>query len=205
MDIKNYKILAVLTSPGMGVNHFSNMISTSPSVANRKIGAENYKEFLINLYSTSYQQFHADEFLLFGVEDWTKAYHLVKNNQQTTVLPGHMEDAYWVLKHVCPLGPIGAITFEIFDFDLEEFYRKKRNQSYTNYNPAVYKFLYTKDVVSRILDIPNDDILAVDAARLHRPNVDQLLEEIDDVLNLDLDMDLCKKLHTLWYTTTNSK
>ena len=69
----------------------------------------------------------------------------------------------------------------------------------------MYKFLYTKDVVSRILDIPNDDILAVDAARLHQPNIDQLLEELTDVLNLDLDMDLCKKLHTLWYTTTNSK
>jgi len=204
MNIKDYKILPVLFSPGMGGNHFSNMLSTSPWIANRKLNTDNYSDFLINLYNRSYVQFHAEEFLNFGVEDWIKAHDLVKNNSGATILPGHLEDAYWVINNIRSLGPVGAITFELFDFNLDEFYRKPRNHNYKNYNPHVYRFMYTKDVISRILDMPENDVLAVDAGRLHQPNIDQLLLELNDVLQLDLDIDLCKKLHDIWYTRTNS-
>lgn len=192
--IQNYKTLAILFAPFIGGNHLANMISTSPLVANRVSTTTDYKNYLLNLYSTSKSQFHAQEFLNFGVDNPMQAYNLIANNSLTTVLPGHMEDGYWVLNHVKSLGEIGFITIEVFDIDFENFYKSR---SFDDYNPHIYRFMYNKDVAARILDIDPSDGYAINSGDLQRPDINVLLNQLNDELGLNLDIDFCNKLHSM--------
>jgi hypothetical protein len=197
--VSEYKILTVLFAPALGGNHIANMISTSPCVQNRIKDVGNYEQYLIDLYVKSTgHNFHAGEFLNFGVEDYTKAYNTVSENNLTTVLPGHMEDAYWVLNHLRNLGNIGFITLEVFGIDLYNFYKKTSNRAYVkNYNPYVYRFMYTKEVASRILGIEMSDGYVIDAELLIQPEISGLLNDLNSELDLKMNLDLCKELHTI--------
>ena len=192
-------MLTVLFAPALGGNHIANMISTSPYVQNRIKDVGNYEQYLIDLYVKSTgHNFHAQEFLNFGVEDYTKAYNTVSENNLTTVLPGHMEDAYWVLGHLKDLGNIGFITLEVFGIDLYDFYRKIPKRAYVQqYNPHIYRFMYTKEVVSRILDINTSEGHIIDAEKIIQPEISGLLNDLNDELELKMNLDLCKELHTI--------
>ena len=195
--IQDYRTLAILFSPGIGGNHLANLISTSLWVNNRVTNVDDYNQHLLNIYKNNRgNNFHADEFTNFGVEDYNKAYELVKNNTVTTVLPGHIEDAFWVLNHIKPLGKIGFITFEVFDINLDEFYKKQRTYI-ENYNPYLYRFLYNKDVVGRILDIADTDGHAINASSILSDDITILLTQLNDELQLELDIDFCNYLHKL--------
>jgi len=197
--ICEYKTLAINFAPALGGNHIANLISTSPYVQNRIRKIHNYEQYLIDLYINSNgTTFHAEEFLNVGVDDYTKAYDMVLENKLTTVLPGHMEDVYWVLHKLKTLGPMGFITFEVFNLDLHNFYSKIPKRSYVqNYNPFLYRFMYTKDVVSRLLDIPMDDGYVIDAEKIIEPDITTFLNQLNDELQLDMNLKLCKELHSI--------
>ena len=198
--IQEYKTLGIVFAPALGGNHIANMISTSPQVENR-IKTAQYEQNLIDLYNNSKgNSFHAEEFLNFSAEDYTKPYNLVLENKLTTVLPGHMEDAYWVLNKLKPLGKMGFVTVEVFNIDIFNFYKNIPNRSYVeNYNPYIYRFMYTKDVASRLLDIPMDDGYVIDAEKIIQPDITELLNNLNDELQLDMNLMLCKELHSIRY------
>ena len=197
--IQEYKTLAIVFAPVLGGNHIANMISTSSYVQNRVKNTNNYEQYLLDLYTNSRGgEFHANEFLNFNSEDPSLAYNLVLENQSTTVLPGHMEDAYWVLNHLKPLGKIGFISIEVFDVDIFNFYKNIPKRSYVeNYNPYLYRFMYTKDVAARILDIPTDDGYVIDAGKIIQPDITELLNNLNDELQLNINLELCKELHNI--------
>jgi hypothetical protein len=197
--ITEYKTLGITFAPALGGNHIANMISTSPYVQNRFKGTDNYEQYLIDLYTGSNGVgFHAQEFLNVNSEDYTKAYDLVSKNQLSTVLPGHMEDVYWVFNHLKPLGNIGFITIEVFDIDIFNFYKDVPKRSYvTNYNPHIYRFMYTKNVVSKLLDIPLDDGHVIDAGKIIQSDITEVLHNLNDALQLNMNLELCKELHSI--------
>lgn len=205
--IQEYKTLGIVFAPALGGNHIANMISTSPYVQNRVSNTVDYEQFLIDLYTKSAgDNFHAHEFLNVNSEDYTKAYNLILGNQLTTVLPGHMEDVYWVFNHLKPLGKIGFISIEVFDIDIFNFYKNIPARSYVeNCNPYIYRFMYTKDVVSRLLDIPMDDGYIIDAGKIIQPDISELLNNLNDELGLNMNLELCKELHALRHTKVYNK
>jgi hypothetical protein len=200
MDIKDYRTLGILASPFMGVNHLANIISTSPLVAGRK-RVDNYLDYVLAQYESNQNRFHVDEFHLFGSEDYQQAVDLVTGNELTTVLPGHTEDAFWVLPKLQHLGRLGLITLEIYEPEL--FYNETRKRQTANYNPYLYRFLYRKDVVARLFNLPEDDIFAVDIKDFFTENADPLISALNDVYQLDLNLNFCKKLHSIWYAKVN--
>lgn len=200
--IREYKTLGITFAPALGGNHVANMISTSPYVQNRYKGTANYEQYLIDLYVNSNgHNFHAEEFLNVGVDDYTKAYDLISTNELTTVLPGHIEDCYWVFDKIKSLGTMGFITFEVFSLDLHNFYKNIPTRSYVQtYNPFLYRFMYTKEVVSRLLNIPENDGYVIDAEKIIEPDITELLNQLNDELSLDMNMALCKELHAIRHT-----
>lgn len=199
--IKEYKTLGILFAPALGGNHIANMISISPHVQNRVRNTANYEQYLIDLYKESNgRMYHAEEFLNFNVTDWTQAYQLVSDNTMPTVLPGHMEDGYWVLDHLRPLGPIGFVTIEVYNIDIFNFYKNMPSRAYVkNYNPYLYRFMYNKDVAARLLDVPYEDGYAIDAEKILQPDVTELLNNLNDELQLNMNLELCAELHTIRY------
>lgn len=200
--IREYKTLGITFAPALGGNHVANMISTSPYIQNRFREAVDYEQYLIDLYVKSNgNNFHAEEFLNVGVDDHNKAYSLVSSNELTTVLPGHIEDCYWVFDKIKSLGPMGFITFEVFNVDLYNFYKNIPKRSYVKtYNPFLYRFLYTKEVVSRLLDIPLSDGYVMDAEKIIESDITELLNQLNDELSLDMNLALCKELHAIRHT-----
>ena len=78
--IQEYKTLGILFAPALGGNHIANMISTSPYVENR-VNTTDYEQNLLDLYSNSKGlSFHAEQFLNFSSEDYTKPYNLILAN-----------------------------------------------------------------------------------------------------------------------------
>lgn len=197
--IQEYKTLAILFAPGLGGNHLANMISTSPLVENRTKNTLDYEQYLIDLYKNSDgSNFHVEGFLNFACEDYTKAYNLVAENELTTVLPGHMEDGYWVLNKIKPLGPIGFITIEVFDIDIFNFYKTVPQRSYVDqYNPWLYRFMYNKETAARLIDVPKSDGYVIDAGKIIQPDISELLDQLNNELQLNMNLELCKELHSL--------
>ena len=205
--IKEYKTLGILFAPALGGNHIANMISTSPSVQNRVKNTADYEQYLLDLYKGSNgRMYHAEEFLNFGATDWTKAYQLVSDNKLPTVLPGHMEDGYWVLDHLKPLGKIGFITVEVYDIDIFNYYKNMPGRAYvTDYNPYLYRFMYSKTVASRLLDVPYEDGYAIAAGKIILPDISELLNNLNDELQLNMNLELCAELHTIRYKKIHQK
>ena len=59
--------------------------------------------------------------------------------------------------------------------------------------------MYTKDVASRLLDIPMDDGYVIDAEKIIQPDITELLNNLNDELQLDMNLMLCKELHNIRY------
>ena len=198
--ITEYKTLGVLFSPFLGGNHLANMLSTSEHIADRK-KVDNYKDYVLSYYKNNHSEFknvHINEFSLFGVEDWTKAYNLVESNNLTTILPGHVDDGFWVLNKLKPLGPMGIITLEIYNPD--SIYSLTSRLKVKDYNPYMYRFLYRKDVVHRLFDLSPDDVYAISMDDYFKEDIDTLLNQINSEFKLQLDIEFCKELHVMWYT-----
>ena len=79
---------------------------------------------------------------------------------------------------------MGFITMEVFNIDIFNFYKNINTRSYVeNYNPYIYRFMYTKDVASRLLDIPMDDGYVIDAEKIIQPDITELLNNLNDKSN----------------------
>ena len=199
MNIQDYKTLGVLYPPFGGGNHLCNMLSTSPHIANRR-PVDNYLELLLSIYSdSSAETAHLeDDISLSSVLDPELAKQQVSASPQTVLIPGHTENAVWVYPQLQSMGRIGLITLEIYDAD--SFYNMPRaNQPENAYNPYLYRFMYRKEIVTRLMDVPEDDILAVDIKEFFQPDIRPLLTGISNMMQLDLDIDFCSNLHNLWY------
>jgi hypothetical protein len=206
MHIKDYRVLAILGIPLIGINHLTNLISTSPHVADR-IQVDNYKDYVVDFYKNLSNtqpnnqigaSAHIEPFLNMGVDDYTQALKLVESNTLTTVLPDHTENAFWVLKQLQHLGPQSIITFEVFDLD--SVYINQQRQSLLVENHIYnYRFLYQHDVVCRLFDLDKKDVFPINVKDYLQPDAEQLIKAISDIYQLDLDIELCANLHQMWF------
>ena len=208
MNIKNYKFLGVLGVPWVGINHLSNLISTSQYIA-PKTDVDDYQSYINDLYESNDEIHHvyseslcnnddtdSSNFSLMCPDDYTRAEQLIKNNILTTVLPGHTEDAYWVMHNVKYLGKQAIVTIENYSISMRmpESRRKFIEQNH----PWLHKFLYDKDVVCRLFDLSEDDVLAIDIADFHSDNISTVVQGLNNFFELELDLDFCQNMHTLW-------
>ena len=210
MNIKNYKFLGVLGVPWIGVNHLSNVISTSQYIA-PKTAVDDYQSYINDLYESNNNDiFHMHvhpnnvydddnydpRFSMMYPDDYTRAEHLIKNNTLTTVLPGHTEDAYWVMHNVKYLGKQAIVTIENYNISMKM--PESRREQIEKDQPWQHKFLYDKDVVCRLFDLFDEDVLAIDIADFHSDDISPVINALNNTFDLELDFDFCQSMHTRW-------
>ena len=203
MNIKNYKFLGVLGVPWVGINHLSNLISTSQYIA-PKTDVDDYQSYVNDLYESNdnnihhiYKDDNYDPLLsMMYPNDYTRAERLIKNNTLTTVLPGHTEDAYWVMHNVKYLGKQAIVTIENYNISMK-IPESRRKQIEKN-QPWQHKFLYDKDVVCRLFDLSDKDVLAIDVADFHSDDISPVINALNNTFGLELDFEFCQSMHTHW-------
>jgi hypothetical protein len=203
MNIKNYKFLGVLGVPWIGINHLSNLISTSQYIA-PKTDVDDYQSYINDLYESNDNNIHHiykdDNYdprlsMMYPI-DYTRAEQLIKNNTLTTVLPGHTEDAYWVMHNVKYLGKQAIVTIENYNISMKM--PESRRKQIEKDHPWQHKFLYDKDVVCRLFDLSDEDVLAIDVADFHSDDISPIIHALNNTFGLELDFEFCQRLHTHW-------
>ena len=197
MNISDYKLLAVLGCPEIGMNHLANMISTSTYIA-PKVVTDDYNAYIKDHYNNiTIGKNHIEEgFHLMGVEDYTQAERLIKGNKLTTVLTDHTENAFWVMHKTKHLGKQAIVTIENYHSDM--YISERRNKKLAKNKPWQYNFLYDKDVVRRLFDLNEDEVIAIDVAHFHSKEITSVIKSLNHHFGLDLDLDLCQDCHEKW-------
>jgi hypothetical protein len=203
INISDYTLLGVLGCPFIGINHLSNLISTSPYIA-PKVVTDDYDTYLYNHYNDVSCEFFTNHiesgFSLMGVEDYTAAEEWSKSNLLTTVLSDHTENAFWVMHKIKHLGKQAIVTIE--NYNSEMYISKKRNKNLAEEKPWQYNFLYSKDVVCRLFDLTEDEVVAIDVADFHSKDITPVISSLNYHLGLNLDLDLCQDYHKKWRSKT---
>ena len=197
MNISDYKLLAVLGCPEIGMNHLANMISTSTYIS-PKVVTDDYNAYIKDHYNNiTIVANHIEEgFDKMGVEDYTQAEKWIKSNNLTTVLTDHTENAFWVMHKTKHLGKQAIVTIENYNSDM--YISKRRNKLLSFYKPWQYNFLYDKDVVCRLFDLNEDEVLAIDVAHFHSKDITPVIKSLNHHFGLNLDLDLCQDCHEKW-------
>lgn len=197
INISNYTFLGVLGCPWIGINHLANLISTSPYIA-PKVVTDDYDTYLHNHYNNiKIGKNHIEEgFHLMGVEDYTKAEEWIKSNLLTTVLTDHTENAFWVMHKTKHLGKQAIVTIENYNSDM--YISKYRNKMLAKDKSWQYNFLYDKDVVCRLFDLNEDEVIAIDVAHFHSKDITSVISSLNHHLGLNLDLALCQDYHKKW-------
>jgi hypothetical protein len=207
INISDYTFLGVLGCPQIGMNHLANLISASPYIA-PKVVTDDYNTYLQNHYNniknpTNYIDRydiivnHIEAgFLHMGVEDHTQAEEWIKSNLLTTVLTDHTENAFWVMHKTKHLGKQAIVTIENYNSDM--YISKQRNKLLARDKPWQYNFLYDKDVVCRLFDLNEDEVIAIDVAHFHSKEITSVIKSLNHHFGLDLDLDLCQDCHEKW-------
>ena len=197
MNISDYKLLVVLGCPEIGMNHLANMISTSTYIS-PKVVTDDYNAYIKDHYNNiTIVANHIEEgFDKMGVEDYTQAEKWIKSNNLTTVLTDHTENAFWVMHKTKHLGKQAIVTIENYNSDM--YISKRRNKLLSFYKPWQYNFLYDKDVVCRLFDLNEDEVIAIDVAHFHSKEITSVIKSLNHHFGLDLDLDLCQDCHEKW-------
>lgn len=191
-SIQEYKTLLVIFPPNFGGNHLVNLISTSPYVEKTKKDIGNYRDFLVSFYEKTCKTYHLCD-VLYDFFCPEKVINAVANNTLTSVIPLHIDEAYFLTPFLKPLGNIGFITFELFGVSTDFF--KKSNRDHMNI--SFHQFMYRKEIVEKILEIPDEDGAVIPAADFLKDDISEILSLLNNSLFLDLDLQFCSKLHTI--------
>jgi hypothetical protein len=201
MNVKDYKAIVILFSPGQGGNHLANIISTSVHVADR-FKTDDYCGELLAHYSSNSKNAHTSDIKNVGVFEIEQLSNTIDKSNKPIIISGHIDEAYFVHEyHIKSLGRIGFLTFE--HFDLNNAIVKRMGK----YDPNLSEFVYRARVVARMFQVDETDVLAINPNEFFIEDPIEFYKNLDKSLDLDLDLDFCVNLHKLWYnkiTKTNN-
>lgn len=191
MNVKDYKAIVILFSPGQGGNHLANIISTSVYVEKRT-ESDRYSQDLQYYYSSSVTDAHVNSTISnVGVMNPTELHDMLSKSNKPCVIAGHIDETYYIYEYIKNLGQYFFITFE--NFNLTDIIKKRMK----TYDDSLIKLLYREKVVSKLFDTKN--VLALDPAKLFEESPYDLLSDLSRDLSLDLDLDFCLDLHKKWF------
>ena len=94
------------------------------------------------------------------------------------------------------LGKQAIVTIENYNISMK--IPESRRELIEKDQPWQYKFLYDKDVVCRLFDLSDEDVLAIDVADFHSDDISPLINALNNTFDLELDFEFCQSMHTRW-------
>jgi hypothetical protein len=194
MNLNRYKTILVLHHPGSGGNHLANMLSLSPHLSNR-FQHSDYATELERLYqehprtAAHYKDIRSPDGE--GV-DLSLMYDAISTSKLPYIITAHkLQDN--VAEKLLAIGPVAVIKV-IFSFPNLLSKRKKDNgigivyERHQDIIEYLNKYQFGHDHEYRLLNY-----------MIMRSPADMLYNKLNQDLNLDLNTEICNKLHSIWY------
>jgi hypothetical protein len=181
---------------GMGVNHLGNLLATSPKLADRLVDQkQNYREELLNFYNNVMRGnahifplicnlIHIDSEEFANIIKWANKPFVI-----TAHLLGYEGNRETIKRFGKPLHILGVSE------SLTDLIKKRMPQQ------GVGLFLsdYSVENLSSRTQTHQDDIVVFDPNLLYLEDISKLVEYFNTILSLDLDLDFCQEIHSLWF------
>jgi len=198
MFINDYKTIIVISQPSCGVNHFSNLLATSPLIENR-INTTDYYQHLQNGYSsvTDNAHFGSDLFNLQGYGNGIgdpRVINLLEQTKNPYILCGHLPGLEGNAEYIRQLGPALVMLFDISSKSLLTAGVPKTVAEHLSNN---YHLTQIRSSINTLL--LTNDIISIDIAQLLTDDISELLSSLNTQFNLDIDIVACQKLHSQWF------
>jgi hypothetical protein len=194
MNLTQYKTILVLHHPGSGGNHLANMLSLSPHLSNR-FCHDNYATELERLYqehprtAAHYKDVRSPDGI--GV-DLSLMYDTIRTSNLPYIITAHrIQDD--IAKNLLAIGPVAVIKI-IFAFPHLLVSRKKDNgiglvyEQHQDIVEYLNEYQFGHDHEYRLLNY-----------MVMRSSAEMLYNKLNQDLNLDLNTEICNKLHEIWY------
>jgi hypothetical protein len=201
MNILDYKTLMIIYSAGTGGNHVSNILSTSKNISPR-FQTSDYRAALYRKYTNTNQtlkSIHTGITLAVSEEQVDEICEIVNNSKLPYILQGHLNDAYNYFEDYRELGRICIIVLE-WDKNTSITHRNPTIGEFNLFlNPTEIKFLYHKENLCKLFSMNPDDVIPVMVDDIVTEDASSVWKTLSNQLDLDLDLDFCNSLHTIWY------
>lgn len=179
--------IIILFAPGLGGNHLANMLSTDARFQSRTS-------------IRNYQDSDASNAHFYDLQNLDLNYLADIDSTKSHVLCGHWGEYYWAKLHkqilalpnrqlvIMKVPVIGSTAYD-------------RMIKYTNltahYLIEEQRSLYSMDVVGKIME--ESDLIEIESELLFCLNSEAVLAPLSKDLALDLDLEMCRGMHALWY------
>jgi hypothetical protein len=198
MNLQEYKTVVIMLDVDMGCNHLSNLVATSPKLADRvEDPSVNYIDRLIGYYEKKIGNAHASP-IVSDIDEITKPTFrgIVERSPLPFVIGGHLQSLYG--KSGDAIKEIGKTLVLLGVADkVNEAISYRADQQFVDYFLENYK----KDKVAQYTNIPETDIIEFDPNLLFSPDISELMNQFNNKIGLDLDLAICQRLHTTWFNT----
>lgn len=195
MNVEDYKTLIILFEPGQGGNHLANLVSTSPKVHDRFV-TDNYQQYLLEQYQSPSTNAHYGEINGFESTNPVKLISYINSTPRPVVLCGHLAETYHIINLIRWHGPVCLINFENFNLNDLAVSRMKVNIRSVG---QLLEWAHRSEIVASTFNINSDNLMAIQTNDLFQENITDLLQRISVDLKLDLDLEFCQTLHSLWF------
>jgi hypothetical protein len=184
MDDK--KNIFVLFAPGNGGNHVANLLSTDPLFPARAT-LDDYK-------NNQGKNAHVDQIQNLKLEHISKIQTVDRN-----VFCGHWAEYYWLyINDQINRFPNRKIL--IINMPNEGTLAYQRYQERASHSPYFFneqRSLYTPLIIEKVFD--EHDWFEIESKLIFSDSIDGFLDFTKKEMALDLDRDLCRTMHEIWF------
>ena len=124
---------------------------------------------------------------------------------QTTPLPvsicGHFSALLSTVEELVKIGNLKIVVCDI-PSENKPAWLRMRVGSFGIHDPYIMseqRMLYTTNTVKKISGLSDDNIVDLSTDLVHQRDITPVISFLNSKLNLDLPLDLCQELHTMWF------
>jgi hypothetical protein len=196
---KKYDSIVIIYPPKFGGHHLANLISLSKFVQNRFESDNYYVDLLSRQKNHSEKNAHiVDINKKFQFNDYNKDLKKIK------ILSAHLSEFYWAYEDANKnLGKKVFISITFPD-NLEIIPNNRRSRYFENeYYYQELRTIYTPYVISKMFELEHSTIITIPADILFSNDITEIVNRLNFLLELDLPMEICQKLHNIWISKIN--
>lgn len=189
-------IYFTLFAPATGGNHIRNLISLGCN------DSEDYQNSILNSYkNTSTRNFHLTDLFFNGDLEKANSLEKLKLSNLPISICGHFSALLYISSNLDSLANLKIVVCDI-PADNTPAWLRMRVAHHGFHDPYVMseqRMLYSAKNVQQLFKLEKDNIIDLSTDLFHHREIRPVVDYLNSKLNLNLPVDLCQEIHTLWF------
>ena len=184
-----------------GGNHIRNLISLGCNTS-----AEYHSAMLNSYNNISTRNIHLTDMSFITSDKIPNSLESVRSAESPVSICGHFFALLSTVEELVKMGNLKIIVCDI-PGENKPAWLRMRVSSFGMHDPYIMseqRMLYTTDTVKKISRLPDDSIVDLSTDLVHQPDIIPVISFLNSKLNLNLPIDVCRELHTLWFNKNYS-